>query len=243
MGVVVCSSHIASPAPSSSAGGLLTLCPCSGEVSLPQETVLHKLFHCESFPQAAALHELPQRGSFPWGSVLQEQAAPAYVPHGVTSPAGKPTPAWASLSPWVHRSWQEPAPEWASHGVTASFRHSPAPVWGPFHGLQVNICCTVDLHGLQGHSLPHHGVLHGLLGNPCYGAWSTSSPSFVPDLGVCRVVFLTLSQSSLLFASSPQVFPLLKYVITEGLPPLLIGFALASSGSILELTGIGPQGT
>ena len=208
-------------------GGLLTLFPSSSMGSLPQETVLHKLLQRESFPPTAALPELPQRGSLPWSAVLQEQAAPA----------------WASLSPWVHRSWQEPAPEWASHGVTASFRHSPAPVWGPFHGLQVNICCTVDLHGLQGHSLPHHGVLHGLLGNPCYGAWSTSSPSFVPDLGVCRVVFLTLSQSSLLFASSPQVFPLLKYVITEGLPPLLIGFALASSGSILELTGIGPQGT
>ena len=35
------------------------------------------------------------------------------------------------LSPQVHRSCQEPAPAWASHGVTASFGHPPAPAWGP----------------------------------------------------------------------------------------------------------------
>jgi len=33
--------------------------------------------------------------------------------------------------------------------------------------------------------------------------------------------------------------PFLKYVITEVLPPLLIGLALASNGSILELAGTG----
>jgi len=32
------------------------------------------------------------------GAVLQEQAALAWVPHGVTSPARKPAPAWAPLS-------------------------------------------------------------------------------------------------------------------------------------------------
>ena len=41
---------------------------------------------------------LPQRGSFPQGAVLQEQAAPAWVPHRVTSPDSKPAPAWAPLS-------------------------------------------------------------------------------------------------------------------------------------------------
>jgi len=39
------------------------------------------------------------------------------------------------LSPWVHRSWQEPAPAWPPHGVTDYLRHLPAPVWDPFHGL------------------------------------------------------------------------------------------------------------
>jgi len=83
MGVAVSSSHVVSATPSSSGGGLLTLCPCSSVRSLPRETVLHKL---------------PQRGSFPRGAVLQEQAASASVPHGVTSPASKPALAWAPLS-------------------------------------------------------------------------------------------------------------------------------------------------
>jgi len=97
MGVTVSSSHIFSAAPSSSGGGLLTLCPCSRVSSLPQETVLHKLFQRESFPQAAVIHELLQHGSLPWGAVLQEEGAPAWVPHGVTSPDSKPTLVWASL--------------------------------------------------------------------------------------------------------------------------------------------------
>jgi len=35
---------------------------------------------------------------------------------------------------------------------------------GVFHRLEVGICSTVDLHGLQGASLPHHGLHHGLQG-------------------------------------------------------------------------------
>ncbi|KAK4829372.1 hypothetical protein QYF61_003495 [Mycteria americana] len=42
---------------------------------------------------------------------------------------------------------------------------------GVLHRLQVDIC--MDLHGLH----------HGLQGNLCSGAWSTSSPSFFTDLG------------------------------------------------------------
>jgi len=49
------------------------------------------------------------------------------------------------LSPRVCRSWQEPAPVWAPCGVTDFFRHIRL-----FHRLQVDICSTVDLHGLQG---------------------------------------------------------------------------------------------
>jgi len=98
MEVVVSSSHIISAAPCPSGGGLLTLCPCSSVRSFSWETVLQKLLQRESFPQAAALHKLPQRGSFPQGAVLQEQAAPAWVPHGVTSPASKSALVCASLS-------------------------------------------------------------------------------------------------------------------------------------------------
>jgi len=97
MGAAVSSSHV-SAAPSSSGGGLLTLCPCSSVRSLSWETVLHNLPQRESFPRAAALHELLQRGSFPRSAVLQEQAAPAWVLHRVTSPARNPALVWAPLS-------------------------------------------------------------------------------------------------------------------------------------------------
>jgi len=191
MGIMVSSSHAVSAAPSSSGGGLLTLCPCSRGRSLSQETVLHKRLQCESFPWAADLHELPQCGSLPWGAVLQEQAAPACIPPGVTSPASKPARR-GLLSPWVRRSCQEPASAQAPHEVTASFRHPPAPAWGPFHGLQEGICSTEDLHGLQGDNLPHHGLQHELQGKAlCSSVSSTSSPSFFTDLGVCRVVSFT----------------------------------------------------
>ena len=50
---------------------------------------------------------------------------------------------------------------------------------------------------LQGDSLPHHSLHHMLQGNLCSGAWSTSSPSFFTDLGVCGVVPLTSSHSTL----------------------------------------------
>jgi len=145
------------------------------------------------------------------------------------------------LSPWVYRSWQEPAPVWSPHSVTDSFRHPPALAWGPFHGLQVDICSTVDLYGLQGDNRPHHGLHHELQGKSlCSSISSISSPSFFTDLGVCRVVSLTLSHSSLSTAVSLQFFlPLLKYVITEALPLLLIGLALASDRSILEPASTG----
>ena len=52
MGVMVSSSHIVSAIPSSSAGGLLTLCPCSSKWSLQLETVLHKALQHESLPRA-----------------------------------------------------------------------------------------------------------------------------------------------------------------------------------------------
>jgi len=140
------------------------------------------------------------------------------------------------LSPWVHRSWQEPAPAWVLHGVTASFRHPPALAWGPFHGLQVDICSIMDIHGLQGDNLPHHGLHHELQGRALSSSvLCTSSPSFFTDLGVCRVVSFTSSHSPLLTAVSLHFFlPFLNYVIPEVLQSSLIGLALASSRSVLE---------
>ena len=119
MGVTVSSSHVISANPTSSWGGLLTLFPCSSVRSLSRETVLHRHLQCESFPWAAALHELPQHGSSLRSAVLQEQAAPARVP---TESQALPANLLRRglLSPRVHKSWQEPAPAWAPHGVTGS---------------------------------------------------------------------------------------------------------------------------
>jgi len=66
-----------------------------------------------------------------------------------------------------------------------------------------------------------------------------ASHSFSLILVSCRVVSLTESHSSLSTAVPQQFFPLVKYVITDVLPPMLIGLALASSGSVLVLAGIG----
>ena len=66
------------------------------------------------------------------------------------------------------------------------------------------MCCSVDsysamvLHGLQGDNVQHHGLHHRLQGILRSGTWSTSSPSFFTDLGVCRVVPLTSYHSALL---------------------------------------------
>lgn len=81
-----------------SEGGLLTLFPSSTMGFLPWETVLCNLLQYDSFPQAAVLYELLQLGSLPWGAVSQEQTAPAWVFHGVISPASKSVPAWTPLS-------------------------------------------------------------------------------------------------------------------------------------------------
>jgi len=146
------------------------------------------------------------RGSLPRGAVLQEQAAPAWVPTG-----SRALPAnllrHGLLSPRVRRSWREPAPARTPHRVTASFRHPPAPVWGLFHRLQVDIYSTMDLHELQGDSLPHHGLHHELQGKTlCSGVLSTSSLSFFTDLAVCRVVSLTSCHSPLSSALFLQFF-------------------------------------
>ena len=111
--------------------------------------------------------------------------------------------------------------------AAASFRtFLPALVWGPPWAAGGSL-----LHygppWAAGSSLSQHGLHKGLQGNLCFGTWSTSSPSFFTDLGVCRVA-----------AVAQQILPLLKNVFTELLPLSLSGSALASGRSILELAGI-----
>jgi len=240
MVVTVSLSHVVSATPCPSVGGLLTFCPCSSVRSLSRETVLHKLLQYESFPQAAALHDMPQHGSFLRGAVLQEQAAPAWVPHGVTSPASKPAPGVGSSLHGSAGPGRSLLQHGARHGVTASFRHPPAPAWGPFHGLQVHICSTVDLHGLQGDNLPHHGLHHELQGKSlCSDISGTSFPLLLHRpwcLQSCFFHIISLLSPHCCFTTG-FFLPLLKYVITELLPLSLIG--LASGRSVLQPAGTG----
>jgi len=108
------------------------------------------------------------------------------------------------LSPWVRRSWQEPAPVQAPHGVTASFRlqhgvHSTgcrwisAPPWTSMDYRGTACLTTVFITSSKGR-------LSALTSQ------APPPPSFFTDLGVCRVVTLTSSQSSLFTAVSPPSF-------------------------------------
>ncbi|XP_050759950.1 thymidine kinase 2, mitochondrial isoform X3 [Gymnogyps californianus] len=63
------------------------------------------------------------------------------------------------IIPLVHRSCQEPVPAWASHGVTASFGHPPALVWGPPRAA--------------GGYLLHHGPPWAAGGQPASSPWSS----------------------------------------------------------------------
>ncbi|KAM9599800.1 uncharacterized protein ACIBXB_003644 [Morphnus guianensis] len=187
------------------------------------------------------------------------RTAPAQVPSTACSPSGAHCSSVGP--PQGHKSCQKTCSSvgsslHASAGPARSLLQRGVPTGsqpplgthllrrGDLPGLQVEICSTVDLHGLQGDSLPHRGLPHGLQGNLCSGAWSISSPSFFTDLGVCRVVSLTCSHSSLRlpFPSVPTFFFLLKNVLPEALPLLLIGLALAGGGSVLEPAGIGSVG-
>jgi len=97
----------------------------------------------------------------------------------------------------------------APHGVTASFRHPPAPVWSPFHGLQVDICSTRDCRKQPASpwSSPQAAREDSAL------TFQAPPPPSFTDLDVCRVVSLTLSHSSLFTAVSlPSFFfPFLCY--------------------------------
>lgn len=131
-----------------------------------------------------------------WVAVLQGRATSAWIPHRVTSPTSR-----------------KPALTWASQEITASSQasscgsppraedgslQSPGPPWA------------------GGAQLLHCGLHQGLWGNLSSGAQSTCSASFSNDIGVCRVIPLTFSQSTLpwlqLKLCKNFFFYLLRYV-------------------------------
>ena len=109
------------------------------------------------------------------------------------------------------------------------------PSVGPSHGVQ-SFGNRLLQHGSPAGSHPPSGT------STCSGVGS--STSFFTDLGVCRVVSLMKSHSSLWLQLLLHrfVFPLLKYFVTEELPLMLMGSALARDRSILEPVGIGSIG-
>jgi len=148
------------------------------------------------------------------------------------------------LSPWVHRSCQEPAPAWGSprgHSL-----------------LQASTCSGVgSLPQATGGDLLHRGPPWAA-GEQRASPWSSSQVAREGSL--LRHFGHLLSPPSSLTLVSEELFlshhltplskcrlscrdffllPLLKYVTTEALPPLVIGLALGSGGSILEPAGAG----
>lgn len=147
-------SHIGSVAPSSlrTPHALSTL-----ECGVPSMGV--------SPPEASPAQVLPTEPALVWvssmGIVLQEGCSSVRM-----SPAG----SQVLLGNLLQHGLLSTGPPMGSQPPSG---YPPAPAQGSPH-LQVGICSTVDLRGLQG--------------KLCLGALSTTSSSSIRDLGGCRVV-------------------------------------------------------
>jgi len=152
MRIAVSSSHAVSAA-FSSIRGLLIILPCSSVVSQLQETVLHELLQHVAFPW-----QLLQHRSLPLSAVLQEQTAPAWIPHGVTSPTSKPAPAWAPLSTGPQVLAGPCSSTGSPWGHSLLWAHPPVLVWTSM-GCRGTACLTmVFTMGFRGISSPVPGA-------------------------------------------------------------------------------------
>jgi len=170
----------------------------------------------------AVLQTLLQHGSLSWSTALQEWTSPAWVPRMLHA-----LPENLLLC------------ELRSTGRSTLQGISTCCGMRSSMGCSVDICCTVVFDGLHGGNMCHHSLYRGLQGNLCSGAWSTSSHSFFADPGVCRAVSLTFFLLLSPTAAAQHFLPFLKCIFTEAPSLSLMGSALASSGSILELAGTG----
>lgn len=109
----------------------------------------HQLFQPEPFPWAAVLGKLLEGGSLfsmgcnPSGTDCISNGSSAgsqILPANLLQPR--------LLSPWSHRSYQEPAPESTSHGATRATRLS--------HGPELRSLCS------ESPSSPPHPWVHAL---------------------------------------------------------------------------------
>lgn len=97
---------------------------------------------------------------------------------------------------------------------------------GVLLGLQVDICSTVDLPGLQRGSLLNHGLHHRLQGKLLSTAWSTSS-SFLTATGGCGL-FLSHTLTPLFSHSCSVGFsPPFLNIFSQTLPQTLSLMSLA----------------
>jgi len=258
MEVAVSSSHVVSAAVSSSGEGLLTLCPCSSVGPLPWETILHYFSNAspshglQFFTNCSSVGPCHRVQSFrnrllQCGSPTGSHALPANLLQRGSPRGRKPCQeTCSSVGSSLHGS-TSPGRILLQHGIPMGSQ-PPSGIhllWrGVLHELQVEICSTMDLHGLQGHSLHHQGLLHGLQGNLCSDTCSTSSPPFALTFASAAELFfshiLTLLSCCKMLLS--RGFFLLNYVIPEVLLLSLMVSALASSRSTLELAGTGSVG-
>ena len=162
------------------------------------------------------------------------QTAPVWVSHGLTSPVSKPAPAWAPLStglqvlpgacssvgfPWGHSLLQaSSAPEWGPPRARGGYLLHLGPPWAA-----------------GGQSATPWFSPHAE-GNLCCGVCSNSSPLLLHWPCCLQSCF---SHIFSLHSPSAGFFSPLKHVVLEALLPSLMGSALASSRSLLELAGIG----
>lgn len=110
----------------------------------------------------------------------------------------------------------------------------PAPVTSPWsRSVSRPSWCGV-LHRPPSFNTYPHGLPHGLQENLCSNAWSTSSPSFT-DLAWLQDYYTFFSLH--FHPAAQQRFYTFLHVITEAPPTLLMGSALGSSGSVLDMAG------
>lgn len=206
-----------------------------------------------SFFTLLILQELLQHGSVPQGTVLQEWTALAWVPQGLYFRPENLLLCGFSMGYIFLQTIATCCGIRSSMGCSVDICSD---VVFPM-GYREYLLHRGLLHGLQGDNLLHHGLLHAcwgltlvgsqalhsqnqynrLQGNLCSGTWSTSSPSFFTDFGVCRIVSLTFFSFLSLTAIVQWILPFVKYVFREVPPASLFGSALSRGGSLLELAG------
>lgn len=196
MGFAVSPSHILSTSSSSSGGGLFTLIPCSSMGSLPQETVL----------QSSPMWVPPM-------VCISSQTSKTQVPFtgcstSRTEQCGFPMRSQVLLANMLEGGLLS---SWLQDGLPTGSQ-SPVGIH-LLQELQVELCSSMDLHGME----------EGSLASPWSAPWAAGEYllQYLLSLLLCWLQnCLSYTPSSFWLQSQRAFLPLLKYVI-PGVPPLL----------------------